>query len=147
MQEVAFNLVPLSLIGFGSPFDVIALVIFIVIAAIYVLVPVIGYESRRRGAIMFALFALLGIAGVGLAQMLLQWLLIAEVIQEPDAFKNAPRPFQAEGPGRLSLLLLVSFAMMKMFLLFAALVCLVVGLQQLRWRPPGSAVEEKPPGE
>ncbi len=147
MQEVAFNLVPLSLIGFGSAFDVIALVIFIAVAVVYVLAPVIGYESRRRSAIVFALYALLGIAGVGLAQMFLQWLLIAEVIREPDAFKNAPRPFQVEGPGRLSILLLVSFAMMKMFLLFAGLFSFVVGLQQLRMRPPELPVAEKAPGE
>jgi hypothetical protein len=147
MQEVAFNLVPLSLIGFGSPFDVIALVVFIAMAVIYVLAPVFGYQSRRRSAMAFALYALLGIAGVGLAQMFLQWLLIAEVIQEPDAFKNAPRPFNIEGPGRLSLLLLLSFAMMKMLLLFAALLSFVVGLQQLRLRPPEVPVEDNARGE
>jgi len=147
VDEVAFNLVPLSLIGFGSPFDVIALVVFIAFAVVYMLVPVLGYESQRRGALAFALYALVAFAGVGLAQMLLQWVLIAEVIQEPEAFKHGPRPLQFEGPGRLSFLLLFSFATMKMLLFVAALISFVIGLQRLRLRPPEVPVEEKPPSE
>lgn len=147
MNEVEFNLIPLSLIGFGSPFDVIALIVFIAIAAAYWLAPVLGYESRRRSAMALALYALFGFAFVSLAQMLLQWALIAELLPEPDAFKRGPRPFLIEGPGRLSFLLLFSFATMKMILFVAALLAFVVGLQRLRLRPPELPVDAKDGGQ
>jgi hypothetical protein len=141
------NLIRLSLTGFGSGFDLIALIVFVAVAAIYVLVPALGYESRRRGAIVVALYALVGFAGVTLGQMLLQWAEMAEMVR-PDAFGRGPRPLQ-EGPGQLSLLFLFSFATMKMFLFVAALICFVIGLQRLRLRPPElpAVVEEKTRGE
>jgi hypothetical protein len=135
------NLILLSLTGFGSGFDLIAVVVFIGVAAIYMLAPVLGYESRRRGSLLIALYALVGFAGVTLVQMVLQWAIIAEIV-EPELFGRGVRPLR-EGPGQMSILHLFSFATMKMFLFGAALIAFVVGLQRLRLRPPELPVEEK----
>jgi hypothetical protein len=139
------NLIRLSLTAFGSGFDLIALIVFIAVAVIYMLVPVLGYESLRRGGMVLALYALVGFAVVTLIQMLLQWALMAEIVQ-PEFFGRGPRPLQ-DGPGQMSILLLFSFATMKMFLFVAALICFVVGLQRLRLRPPELPLAEKVPGE
>jgi hypothetical protein len=139
------NLILLSLTGFGSGFDLIAVIVFIAVAAAYMLTPVLGYESGRRGGLLIALYAFVGFAGVTLLQMLLQWAEMAEVVR-PDALGRGPRPLQ-DGQGQMSLLLMFSFATMKMFLFFAALVSIVVGLQRLRMRPPELPVEEKTASE
>lgn len=138
------NLIRLSLTGFGSGFDLIALIVFVAVAAAYMLAPVLGYESRRRGALVLALYALVGLAGVTLVQMLLQWALIGEIVQ-PELFGRGPRPLQ-DGPGQMSLLLLFSFATMKMFLFVAGLIFFVIGLQRLRLRPPELPVAHKDGG-
>ncbi len=139
------NLIRLSLTSFGSGFDLIALIVFIAIAVSYMLVPVLGYESQRRGALVLALYALVGFAGVTLVQMLLQWAQMAEFVR-PEAFGHGPRPLQ-DGPGQMSLLFLFSFATMKMFLFVAAMIAFVIGLQRLRLRPPELPVAEKGPDE
>jgi hypothetical protein len=139
------NLIRLSLTAFGSGFDLIALIVFVAGAVIYVLAPVLGYDSDRRRALVLALYALVGFASVTLVQMLLQWGLMAEIVR-PELFGRGPRPLQ-DGPGQMSILLLFSFATMKMFLFVAALIAFVIGLQRLRLRPPELPVAEKVPGE
>lgn len=143
MNEVELNLIRLSLTGFGSTFDVIAVIVFLAGAAAYAAAPALGYASDRRGAILAALYVLVGFVGVTLAQMLLQWALMLGVVDEPVAFKHGARPFQMEGPGRLPLMLLFTFATMKMFLFAAALTAFVVGLHRLRLRPPELPLDAK----
>lgn len=147
MNEVELNLVRLSLTGFGSTFDAIALALFIAVAAAYFLAPALGYESNRRKAILVALYVLVAFVGVSLGQIFVQWALMAEVVEEPEMFKRGgARPFLIEGPGRLPFLLLFSLATMKMFLFTAGLVAFVIGLSRLRLRPPELPVEPRDGG-
>jgi hypothetical protein len=141
MAEEELTLLRLSLTGFGTTFDVIALVVFVAFAVLYTIAPALGYDSTSRRTLVLGLYALVAFAAVTLVQMLLQYLQIAGLI-EPGAFGRGPGPLR-NGEGQLSLPFFFGFAMMKMILFVAAMGALVVGLQRLRLRPP--PLEDPPP--
>ena len=124
----------LSFSGFGSGFDWIAVVAFIAFGIVYVIAPVIGYESGRRGSLVIAMYALIGYAAVTLLQMMMQWLQIIEIVR-PGDFGRGVGPL-GEGPGQLDLKLMFTFNVMRMVLFVLAMIAFMLGVRFLRLRPP-----------
>jgi hypothetical protein len=124
----------LSFTGFGSGFDWIAVVAFIAFGVVYTVVPVIGYESRRRGGLVIAMYALIGYAAVSLLQMMMQWLQIVEIVR-PGDFGRGVAPL-GDGPGQVDLKYLFTFNVMRMGLFLLAMIAFMLGVRSLRLRPP-----------
>jgi hypothetical protein len=122
--------------GFGGLFaggiDYIAVFLFVAIAVLYFLAPVLGYRPERRGTLAASLYLLVGYAGASLIQMLIVYLQVLS------------RSSRGDATGHIFFL----FAILKLILFIVAMILFAVGLQALRPRA-GSPAEERrgpPPG-
>lgn len=59
---------------FGAGIDMSAILAFLVIGVVYLLVPVLGYQTERPPGFAIALYTLIAYGGVSLLQMLFWWM-------------------------------------------------------------------------
>ena len=124
--------------GFTTGLDVTVLIAFIAFAAIYVIVPVIGYEPYGRGSMLAALWILIGYAALALIQLIVQWVQITDR-QRPGA--------GAFGREEAGVNLFFIFAVLKIVVFLIALVQFVIGLRSIRLRESNSGAyydEDRP---
>jgi hypothetical protein len=111
--------------GFGSGVDLAAVLAFVVFAVVAFLSPVIGYESRRSGAIPASLFLLIGYVAISIIQLIFQW---------TQMLDGSGRGFGRGGGGEMGLHLMIGFAVFKMLLFVAAMLTFAIGVLSLRVR-------------
>src|SRR6187549_3588254 len=75
MEEMMF----MRLFGggmFGSAIDTSAVLAFFVVGVVYLLIPVLGYQTERPRGFLFSLYVLILYGAISLVQLLAQWVLI-----------------------------------------------------------------------
>jgi hypothetical protein len=107
-----------------APIDLPALLSFLTFSVVYLLVPFLGYQAERRGAIAVALYLLIAYMGLSLIQFLMY----------------ASSLFQVQlGRGNngmdLSSVMLFIFIFLKMLVFLLAMLAFVTGLRSLRPQP------------
>lgn len=109
--------------GIGSSIEVAIVVAFMIIASLYFLAPVVGYQ--RPTGLAISLYLLIGNIGFTVLQMILQWLQMLD--------RSNPR-----GMGRndeFHMHILVLLGILKIIVFMLAMLSFVIGLQSLRRRP------------
>ena len=114
--------------GFGSYLDLATVFTFLVCCVVAFLAPVIGYGPRRPWGLAASLYLLVASIGIMLAQLLYEWMLI---IDAPTG--KALSRGREEGA-----YLLITFAVVKLFLFFLAMLAFAIGVLALRVRRPTS---------
>jgi hypothetical protein len=105
--------------SFGSALDWVSVFSFFVIGVVYLVVPVIGYRTDRRGLLIVSLYLLIAYAGLTLLQTLILYVETAGSSSHPGRRDLGESIF-------LPLLLL------KMTLFVVSMLLFVLGLQSLR---------------
>ncbi len=105
----------------GGVLDWSAVLLFVVIAVVYFLAPVVGYRADRRGGLSAALFLLIGYASLSMIQIVVWYTKMVE-----------PRPPTRQELGELHLHFL--FAMLKMGSFILSMLVFALGLLSLRLR-------------
>jgi predicted membrane channel-forming protein YqfA (hemolysin III family) len=121
--------------GFGSSFDVIALITFIAFGVVYMLVPLVAHTRERPASLSLSLYLVIGCIAVSLLQSL--------YLSYHSLDRNAGGmfdPFRGVGFGAHLLFL---FLAAKGVLLVGSLLCFAIGLQTIRWREPQTQAFEQ----
>jgi hypothetical protein len=63
---------------FGTGIDMSAIIAFLVIGVVYLLVPVLGYQTERPPGFAIALYTLIAYGGISLLQMLFWWVMLLD---------------------------------------------------------------------
>jgi hypothetical protein len=108
----------------GAGVDWVVVLLFIAIAIVYFLAPVLGYRAGRS-ALAGALYLLVGYAGVSLGKLFLDFTQV----------NDRSSQLRAEGNPQEAIQVLFLFLMVKMFLFGMAMLLFVIGLQSLRLGP------------
>jgi hypothetical protein len=119
MEEMMF-LRMMSSGWFSSGIDLSALIAFLVVGVVYLLIPVLGYQTERPAGFMWALYLFILYAAVTLVQQLVQWV----------------EMLGGNGGGMFSRDVMVHFMMLfvllKSIVFIAAMLAFVAGLRGLR---------------
>ena len=104
-----------------APIDLPALLAFLTFSIVYLLVPFLGYQAERRGAIAVALYLLIAYMGLSLLQFLMfaSWIFQVQV----------GRGNNGMDPSRVILFI---FIFLKMLVFLLAMLAFVTGLRSLR---------------
>jgi hypothetical protein len=104
-----------------------AVLLFVAVAVLYFLAPVLGYRADRRGALGASLYLLVGYAGLALMQLFVQYLQVLD----------KPTPGLGRGSGESGVHILFAFAILKLLVFIIAMAMAAVGLQSLRFHTGG----------
>jgi hypothetical protein len=104
--------------------DLPSMIAFLVVGLIYFLAPTAGYVASRRGALLGALWVLVGKIGLGLLRTAAIFLLVLD--------RPGSSPFGAGGDGLQEVLML--FTLVELLAFTFAMVLFVIGLAGLRRR-------------
>jgi hypothetical protein len=118
----------------GGVIDWAAVLLFIAIAVLYYLAPVLGYRPDRRGALAVALFLLVGYAALSVIQQFVFYMKFVD-----------PRPQSRPQDPMAEMHQHFLFAMLKLGSFVLAMLVFVLGLLSLRQRRPGDLRDEENP--
>jgi hypothetical protein len=129
MEEMMF----MRLFGggmFGSAIDTSAVLAFFVVGVVYMLIPVLGYQTERPRGFLVSLYVLILYGAISLVQLLAQWVLILGGNGGPGIL----------GGRELFGHVLMLFSAAKIMVFLMAMMAFVSGLRGLRiYRLPPDA--------
>jgi hypothetical protein len=106
---------------FGSAIDMSGLIAFLVFGVVYLLIPVLGYQTERPAGFALALYAMIAFIAISLVQLLAQWVLILD--------QGGAGMF---GRGESLVHILMLFAILKIVVFLVAMLAFVSGLRRLK---------------
>jgi hypothetical protein len=144
-MDIQQMLLEMQLTG-GATFSVIdtpVLIAFLGYSFAYLLVPFLGYQAERRGAMTLALYLLVAYLGLALLQFLFYAM---QLFQSNVGGAAAPPKFNANGFGagpaplvpvglEFGALAFLMFTVLKMAIFMFSLLAFVTGLRSLRFNP------------
>jgi hypothetical protein len=128
MEEMMF----MRLFGsglFGSAIDTTAVLAFLVIGVVYLLIPVLGYQTERPAGFLISLYVLILYGAISFVQLLAHWMLMLG--NGGPAFLGGREIFDH---------VLMLFSAIKIIVFLVAMLAFVGGLRGLRiYRLPPDA--------
>jgi hypothetical protein len=106
---------------FGSGIDLSALIAFLVFGVVYLLVPVLGYQTERPRGFIVSLYALIAYGGISLLQLIFVLMM---------QFNRAP--MRALGGNEIFSVAAMIFPAVKLIVFLIAMLEFVRGLRGLR---------------
>jgi hypothetical protein len=120
MEEFMFR----GFTGLPGGLDWAAILLFVAVAVLYFLAPVLGYRADRRAPLAASLYVLVGYAGLSFIQVVLQYTQILD-----RTGRGGPQPESIVH-------VFFIFAILKAALFVVAMIACAMGLQALRLPPP-----------
>lgn len=106
---------------FGSGIDLSALIAFLVFGVVYLLVPVLGYQTERPRGFVVSLYALIAYGGVSLLQLIFNLVMM---------FNRGP--MRGFGGDEVMTMITLTFPVIKLIVFLIAMLEFVRGLRGLR---------------